>query len=123
MDAKQNRFSSTKNYVAQHDQNNQQHNSNFSASHENLLRTGNNGANTPFISRAASYNSAVGHLGNEQEESSVRPPKISPQPNQGRATLNQSNIVHENLTTSQRGIRSIIVMSSTLTNLRTESGE
>ena len=116
LDAKPNRFSSTKNYVSpQHEQNNQQHNSKHSASHENLLHTDINGANTPFISRAASYNSAVGHFGHEPKETSVRQPNTSPQPTPERAPLNKPSIVHENFTTPQRGIFSIIMIRSLIT--------
>ena len=104
VDTKSNRLSVQIDNTAQQDQNSSDKDIKRSASNGNLLQTGNNGTNTPFISRAASYNSAVGHFGSEHKEPSVRNLDTSHVQRSERESISNSNNLHDNLTTLNRGI-------------------
>ena len=103
VDTKSNRLSVQIDNTSQQEHNNSNQDIKRSASNGNLLKTGNNGTNTPFISRAASYNSAVGHFGSEHKEPSVRNLDASHGHRSERTSISNSNNLHDNSTALNRG--------------------
>ena len=104
VDTRSNRLSVQNDDTSHQEHNNSNKDIKRSASNGNLLQTGNNGTNTPFISRAASYNSAVGHFGSEHKEPSVRNFDTSHVQRSERELISNSNNLHDNFTTLNRGI-------------------
>ena len=102
-DTKQNRNSLQNNFSLQLQQNNDSLNVKNCVSNENILQTGNQGTSSPFISRAASYNSAVGHVDHDHEEFSSRQAYIPTEQRQPRPSIISPNIVTETLSASNRG--------------------
>ena len=84
-------------------QNNDSLNVKNCVSNENILQTRNQGTSSPFISRAASYNSAVGHFDHDQENLSTRQAYIPAEQAQSRSSISNPHIVNGSLTTSNRG--------------------
>ena len=102
-DTKQNRRSLQNNFSLQQEQNNHNLEVKNCVSKENISQTGNQGTSSPFISRAASYNSAVGHFDHDHEDLSTRQAYIPTEQGQPRSSISNPNIVNETLTASNRG--------------------
>ena len=102
-DTKQKEASLQNNFSLQLQQNNDSLNAKNCDSNENILQTGNQGTSSPFISRAASYNSAVGHFDQDHEDLSTRQAYIPAEQTQPRSSISNPHIVNGTLTASNRG--------------------
>jgi len=101
-DTKQKGASLQNNFSLQLQQNNDSLNAKNCDSNENILQTGNQGTSSPFISRAASYNSAVGHFDQDHEDLSTRQAYIQAEQAQPRHSISNPHIVNGTLTASNR---------------------
>ena len=78
-----------------------------STSTSNIQSTAQHESNTPFISRAASYNSALGYSGNDSKPSHQKKQSTQPIESPKSSGFISSHNLNENPKKSQRGIVSI----------------